>query len=189
METTWAAALSGFPVETKQRGVLQCEPSVLAWEKRCVDATQNANYNYYMHKTLTMLTSFFFYEFFFVTKSWQNCMWKKSQKMWWVLWVIYKTKTCFLLAWKICTIISELCVICVRTLCPHYSLRLEKGNPRNTYATGSVISYIRSCHWTLHPNLISAGSKATVLGSLGTSDVTGCECKHLHCITVHQLQM
>lgn len=126
---------------------------------------------------------------FFVTKSWQNCMWKKSQKMWWVLWVIYKTKTCFLLAWKICTIISELCVICVWTLCPHYSLRLEKGNPRNTYATGSVISYIRSCHWTLHPNLISAGSKATVLGSLGTSDVTGCECKRLHCITVHQLQM
>lgn len=125
----------------------------------------------------------------FVTKSWQNCMWKKSQKMWWVLWVIYKTKTCFLLAWKICTIISELCVICVWTLCPHYSLRLEKGNPRNTYATGSVISYIRSCHWTLHPNLISAGSKATVLGSLGTSDVTGCECKRLHCITVHQLQM
>lgn len=142
-----------------------------------------------------------------LTKSWPNSMWKKSQKMWWILRVTYKTKTCFLLAWKICTIISKLCVVSVRTLCPHYSLRLEKGNPRNTYATGSVISYIQSCHWTLfvyidgsflktfliflHPNLISAGSRATVLKSLVPSDVTGCECKRPHWIyiTVHQLRM
>lgn len=188
METTWAAALSGFPVETKQRGVLQCEPSVVAWEKRCVDATQNANYNYYMHKTLTMLTSFCFYEFFL----WLNrgriaCERNPKRCGEFYEWF---TKQRHAFCWHEKSVqLSVNCVICVWTLCPHYSLRLEKGNPRNTYATGSVISYIRSCHWTLHPNLISAGSKATVLGSLGTSDVTGCECKRLHCITVHQLQM